>query len=109
MILRRNLPAVVAKARAGNAVRAADVHRRDRVPSWVAPRIGIHAEQLDELDVEPGLLAHLAHRARLGGLADLDEAAGNRPTRRRILALDEHDAAARELDDHVGGGARSWW
>ncbi|GEM_PF-2488667 len=82
--------------------------RRDGVAARVPGRVRVGAELADELDVERGLLAGLAHGGGLERLAVIDEAAGQRPAGRRVPALDEHDAppppAFPDLYDDVDGG-----
>jgi len=92
---------------AGAARSPGHEHGRDRVQAGVAGGIGIRPELADELDLEPGLLAGLAHGGRFAGLAVVDETAGQGPSGRRVAALDEDDAApaaaGRDLDDDVDG------
>jgi len=94
----------------GNARSSRQEDRRDGVKAGVSGRIGVRAELTEKLDVERGLLAGLPDRGRLERFAIVDESARQRPAGRRILALDEDDAAAppavRDLDDDVDGRER---
>jgi len=85
-----------------------DEHRRYRVQPGISRRIGVDVELAAELDVERCLLARFPDRGRLERLAVIDETAGQGPTGRGVLALDEDDAppfpAGHDLDDDVDGG-----
>src|SRR5580704_11177140 len=85
---------------------APDVYHRDRLAARIPIRPRIHAKQRAKLDLERDLLARLAHRSLLDGLAKIDEAAGNRPAQRKILTLDQNDFVA-NLGDYVGGYRRT--
>ncbi len=65
-------------------------------------------ELAEELDVERSLLAGLADGRLLERLAVVDETAGQGPAGRRVLALDEDDAArfpaGPDLDDDIDRG-----
>jgi len=62
----------------------------------VRPRI--NPQQGSNFDFERDFLARFAHCGLLHGFAQLDETAGDRPSRREILALDKHYAIA-NFDD----------
>ena len=85
-----------------------DEHGRDGVEARVASGVGVGAELAEELDVERCLLAGFPDRGRLERLAVVDEAAGQGPAGRGVLALDEDDAppfpAVHDFDDDVDGG-----
>ncbi len=85
-----------------------DEHRRYRMQSRVSRGIGVSVELTEELDVERRLLAGFPDRGRLERLAVVDEAAGQSPAGRRVLALDKDDApplpAVHDFDDDVDGG-----
>jgi hypothetical protein len=99
-------PRVVAGLR--RAFGPGDEHRRYRMLPGVSRGVRVGVELAEELDVERGLLAGFPDRGRLERLAVFDEAAGQGPPRRRVLALDENDAppfpADHDLDDDVDGG-----
>src|SRR5207248_3327953 len=79
----------------------------DGVPARIAIRAGVDSEQRCQLHLERSLFAGFANRRQFNRLADIDEAARNRPSGRKILALDE-DNAPFHLDDHVGGDRRAF-
>ena len=85
-----------------------DENRRYRVQPGVSRGIGVGVELAAELDVELCLLAGFPDRGRLERLAVVDEAAGQGPAGRGVLALDEDDAppfpAVHDFDDDVDGG-----
>ncbi len=79
------------------------------MPARVARRVRIDPEQFAEPYLEPGLLARLADRRVLHCLANVDEAARQRVSERRVPAPDEHDRPARavfELDHEVDDDLR---
>jgi len=84
-----------------------DEHRRYRVQPGVSRGIGIGMELAEDLDCERCLLAGFPDRGRLERLAVFDEAAGQGPAGRRVLALDKDDAphlpAVHDFDDDVDG------
>jgi hypothetical protein len=96
-------PCVVAGL--GFAPRPGDEHGRDRVQAGVAPGVGVGMELAEKLDVERCLFAGFPDRGLLERLAIVDEASGQGPAGRRVLALDEDDAphvpAIHDLDDDV--------
>ena len=99
-------PRVVAGLR--RAFGPGDENRRYRVQPGVARGIGVGVELTEKFDVERGLLAGFPDRGRLERLAAVDEAAGQGPAGRWVLALDEDDApyfpAVHDFDDEVDGG-----
>jgi len=99
-------PRVVAGLR--RAFGPGDENRRYRVQPGVARGIGVGVELAAELDVERRLLAGFPDRGRLERFAVVDEAAGQGPAGRGVLALDEDDAppfpAVHGFDDDVDGG-----
>jgi len=74
----------------------------------VASGVGVGVELPEELDVERCLLSGFPDRGRFERLAVIDETAGQGPTGRGVLALDEDDAspfsAGHDFDDDVDGG-----
>ena len=74
----------------------------------VASGVGVGVELAEELDVERCLLAGFPDRGRFKRLAIINEAAGQGPTGRGVLALDEDDAppfpAGHHFDDDIDGG-----
>jgi hypothetical protein len=85
-----------------------DKYRRYRVQPGVSRGIGVGVELAEELDVERGLFAGFPDRGRFERLTVADEAAGQSPAGRGVLALDEDDAppmpAVHDLDDDVDSG-----
>jgi hypothetical protein len=83
---------------------------RDRMEARVPCRVGVGAELGDEFDIEGRFLAGLADGGRLEGLAVIDEAARQGPAGRRVLPLNEDNAAppaaVHDLDDDVDGRER---
>src|SRR4029453_17848360 len=77
-----------------------------RVAARVSRRVGVREELLGQVDLEPGLFFHLTHASRVQRLAFVDEAPRQRPAQRRVLAPNQHDAIARQLDDAVDGRHR---
>ena len=102
----RRVSVVVAGLR--RALGPGDKYGRYRVQPGVSRGVGVGVELTDELDVERGLLAGFPDRGRFERLAAADEAAGQSPAGRGVLALDEDDAplmpATHDLDDDVDGG-----
>jgi hypothetical protein len=102
----RRVSGVVAGLR--RALGPGDEHRRYRVQPGVSRRIGVGVELAEELDVERGLFAGFPDRGRFERLAVTDEAAGQGPAGRGVLALDEDDApsipSVHDLDDDIDGG-----
>ena len=82
--------------------------RRDGVEARVPRGIRVGAELADERDLERRLFAGLADGGGFERLAVFDESPRERPARRRVLSLDEDDAAEtppfHDLDDDVDGG-----
>jgi hypothetical protein len=74
----------------------------------VASGVGVGVELAEELDVERCFFAGFPDRRRLERLAVIDEAAGQGPARRGVLALDENDSppfpAGHYFDDDIDGG-----
>jgi len=74
------------------------------VATGIAFRRGIHAEQQQQLYVQRGFLAGLANRGRLDAFPDIDKTARDRPAKRGMAALDQHDWTIRavgQLNDDV--------
>jgi hypothetical protein len=71
----------------------------------VASGVGVGVELAEEVDVERCLLPGFPDRGRFERLAVIDETAGQGPSGRGVLALDEDDAphvpAIHDLDDDV--------
>src|SRR5262249_18304548 len=105
LVAREDRGAGCVVAALGRALGAADEHGRNGVVARIARRIGVNAEELEQLDVEPRFLARFATRRIGHELTAVDVTAGQSPTGRRMAAFDEYDAA-RHLDDHVDGRAR---
>src|SRR6516162_6393083 len=87
--------------RYGIATPATDINDRHGLPAGVAVRPGIDSKKSAQFHFERDLFARFTHRRLLDGLAEVDETAGNCPSERKILSLDEHDLVA-NLDDHIG-------
>src|SRR5277367_5317780 len=69
--------------------------------------ISLEVELRALLDLERDFLARLAHRRILDRLAEIDEAAGNRPAQWKITPFDQNDFVA-NLCDYVGGYRRTF-
>src|SRR5271169_4096523 len=90
------------------AMRSSDVHHRDGLAARIAVRTRVDAEQRAQLDLERGLLAQLADGGVLDLLADVDEAAGKRPSEGKVAPLDQHDIVS-DFGDHVSRDRRAYW
>ena len=62
-------------------------------------RVAVDADDAGDLDLDPGLLAHLPHEGVANALADLNPAAGERPLA-VVAALDQEDALV--VEHHAG-------
>ena len=87
--------------------RARDVYHGDRLAARIAIGPRVHTQQRAQLDLERDLLARLAHGGLLDSLAKIDEAAGNCPPQRKILALDQNDFVA-DLGNYIGSYRRAF-
>ena len=87
----------------------AHVDQRDRMLARIAARVRVHTEQSQELDLEAGFFARFANGGVLDRLPVIDQTAGDGPAVRLVASLDEHETAAFELYDHIGGHGRRPW
>jgi len=88
------------------AVRPADVDGAHGVLARIAGGIRVGEELLGQVDVQPGLFFDFPDAGGVERLAFIHEPAGQRPADRHVLAHDQDDAVARQLDDAVDGGNR---
>ena len=86
-----------------------DPHGLERASAAVGALLGrttkrVHAQQPDELDLVPGLLAHLAD-GRLGGrLVEVDAAAGQRPETLGLLVPQREKHPSLVVEEQGVGG-----
>src|SRR5579862_5845023 len=66
----------------------------------------VDSEQRANFHRQRNLLARLANRRLLHRLAEIHEPARNRPSMRKILALDQYDLVA-NLGNHIVGDGRT--
>src|SRR5258708_5348898 len=76
------------------STRTRDVYDSYRLSARIAIGPRIDAEQCANFDIKRNFLARLANRRLFDGLAEINEAAGNRPPVRKILALDKNHLVA---------------
>src|SRR5260370_41769801 len=70
---------------------ARDIHNSYRLSARIAIGARIDAEQRANFYLKRDLLACLTHCRLFDGLTEIDEAARNRPSVRKIFALDKND------------------
>src|SRR5215471_8307232 len=87
--------------RYGTAAGEPDINDRHGLPTGVAVRPGIYSKKSAQFYFERNLFAGFTHSRLLNGLAEVNETAGNCPSERKILSLDEHDLSA-NLDNYIG-------
>jgi hypothetical protein len=104
----------VAPRAEGAAGRSQDEGDGERVTARIAPRIAVHAQEADDLRLEPGFLAHLAPHRVLQALAELDPAPGEGVPAEKGRAPPLHEdhpptVEQHGVDRHTGHGPSHGW
>jgi len=87
---------------------ASDINSRHDLSTRIAIRSRINTEQRSQLNFQGSLFQRFAHSRLLDRFTDLDKAARERPSKRRIFAIDESDSIV-NFYNHIGGDWRTYW